>query len=353
MGIIDKQTERVKKIQSREQRRRELMGEEGVARQNYREFNEKVKGAFTEGDSATKATGREAVKRVGEYKKGKINKDSAMDKDRDTTSPDPREAEVVEAMILDSMEYIHGKGFEPIVKELKTAADPAATMATIAYKCVRGVAEKNKATAQVDMDMDMMMGVTTECIDMVVEVAEAANEIPRGTNVEQLKQDTLLRVTALHGDTLEQAEGGFTDDMKLSAQADMRDYIDSPGAQKALDYVNERAAAEGLNPNAMMRQGQEMLIEKDAIVGVNLPRRTPVAEGVQQGLMQQQQPPPTQEATYQVPPGSEQYQAQEDMMRQTQGGGLMVGDQPPMNTPPPVGYDDAQMPQPSGTPRRY
>jgi hypothetical protein len=73
-NIIKKQTERIKKIQDRKAKRTAKIGRDGVAKQNSREFNEKVKGAFTKGDSATKAKGREAIKRVEEYKAGKFDK---------------------------------------------------------------------------------------------------------------------------------------------------------------------------------------------------------------------------------------------------------------------------------------
>ena len=128
-------------------------------------------------------------------------------KQEESARPDPREAELVENMILDAMEYIHGVGSEVIVQELRNSTDTAATMAAIVYKTVRGVAENNQATARVEMDMDMMMGVTTETIDMVVEVARAAQQILPGSNEQQLKEDVLLRTTILHGEQLGDENG--------------------------------------------------------------------------------------------------------------------------------------------------
>lgn len=190
--------------------------------------------------------------------------------------PDPREAELVEDMILDAMEYIHGKGAESINGLLSKSTDTAKTMSTIAYKIVRSVAEKHKATAQIEMDMDMMMGVTTETIDMITEVAEAGSQFMPGTNVEQLKEDTLLRVSVLHGQQLEGTEG-FAEDMQVQAATDLRDYMSDGGTQKAFDYVNDRAKTEGLNPNDMMRAGNE------AVFGT----RTPLEDAMKQGLMGQ------------------------------------------------------------------
>ena len=76
-SYIEKAKNRAKKLKARKQKRLELVGEEGVIKQNSRNFNKKVRGALTKGDSIDKAAGREAIKRVGEYKKGKFSKMAA------------------------------------------------------------------------------------------------------------------------------------------------------------------------------------------------------------------------------------------------------------------------------------
>jgi hypothetical protein len=73
-GLIKKANDRIEKKQRRLKKRTKLVGKEGVIKQNSRNFNEKVKGAFSKDDTVSKAKGREAVKRVGEYKKGKVTK---------------------------------------------------------------------------------------------------------------------------------------------------------------------------------------------------------------------------------------------------------------------------------------
>jgi hypothetical protein len=276
-------------------------------------------------------------------------------KEQYAKGPDPREADLVETMILDSMEYIHGKGFEPIVKQLKTSTDTQATMAAIAYKTVRGVAEKNKATARVDMDMDMLMGVTTECIDMVTEVAQAAGQVEPGSNVQQLKEDVLLKVTVLHGEQMQDENGQFPIEMKQAAAADLRDYMSDAGAQKAMDYVNNRAKAEGVNPQDMIRAGNE------AVFG----SKNPLAEGVNRGLMAQTLPYKEQDSVMteaaadaenpnltlpdgQPIPSVEEIQAQMD----AQGLGGQPSPQSPQNLPPgfrPYTRDEMQNLDPGGT----
>ena len=69
---FDKLEKKATKKRSRTKKRTELVGSDTVAKQDSRAFNEKAKAAFTKGDSATKAKGREAIKRVGEYKKGEF-----------------------------------------------------------------------------------------------------------------------------------------------------------------------------------------------------------------------------------------------------------------------------------------
>ena len=197
-------------------------------------------------------------------------------KTREEYRADPREAELVEDMTLDAMDYIFGKGSKAIVEMLESSTDTSQTIANAAYKCVRSVAENHKATAQVEMDMDMLLGVATECIDMVTEVGETGDQLIKGANVEQIKQDALLKLTALHGQQIE-GEDGFTTEQQEMASTDMRDYMSDGGTQKAFDYVNKRATAEGLNPNDMMRSGNE------AVFGT----KEPVADAVTKGLMEQ------------------------------------------------------------------
>ena len=58
------------KSQARRKKRISIMGKKGVAKQDAREARGTLKAAFTR-DTKVKSFGREAVKRVGEYKKAK------------------------------------------------------------------------------------------------------------------------------------------------------------------------------------------------------------------------------------------------------------------------------------------
>jgi len=72
------------KAQTRTQRkrmatRRKLVGAKGVNKQEVRKAKSIMKAAVTPGDSVVKAKGREAIKRVGEYKAGAKKKGITTD----------------------------------------------------------------------------------------------------------------------------------------------------------------------------------------------------------------------------------------------------------------------------------
>lgn len=81
MGKVKDYIKKTKKDSEDKQRRKKkrikLVGEDAVAHQDSRNFNKKAKAAITKGDSIDKATTREAIKRVGEYKKGEFTEMAA------------------------------------------------------------------------------------------------------------------------------------------------------------------------------------------------------------------------------------------------------------------------------------
>jgi hypothetical protein len=70
-AAADKLNKRIDRKQRHKKARKEIMGEEGMIRQDMRNSQAQAKAVFKKGDSAKKARGRQAVKRVGEYKKAK------------------------------------------------------------------------------------------------------------------------------------------------------------------------------------------------------------------------------------------------------------------------------------------
>jgi hypothetical protein len=70
-SVVKKLNKRIDRKQRHKATRKKIMGEEGMIRQDMRETQAKVRGALKKGDSVTKAKGRQAVKRVGEYRAAK------------------------------------------------------------------------------------------------------------------------------------------------------------------------------------------------------------------------------------------------------------------------------------------
>lgn len=61
-------------VDSRRNKRLEIMGKHGVDEQDKRNARAEIKGAVTPGDSIMKARGRQAIKRVGEYREANAQK---------------------------------------------------------------------------------------------------------------------------------------------------------------------------------------------------------------------------------------------------------------------------------------
>ena len=66
-NIISKLKKRTEDIQRRKKKRKEIMGEEGMIKQDMRAAQANIKAVFKKGDSVEAAKGRQARKRVGEY----------------------------------------------------------------------------------------------------------------------------------------------------------------------------------------------------------------------------------------------------------------------------------------------
>jgi len=69
--LVDKADKRVKKTQRHKKKRREIMGEDAI-RQDMRHKKNVAKAAIDPDDTVAKARTREAIRRVGEYKKKKF-----------------------------------------------------------------------------------------------------------------------------------------------------------------------------------------------------------------------------------------------------------------------------------------
>ena len=66
--IIDKLNRRIDRVQRHKKKRQEIMGEHGMIKQDMRNAQAKIKAAVKPGVTVAQAKGRQAIKRVGEYK---------------------------------------------------------------------------------------------------------------------------------------------------------------------------------------------------------------------------------------------------------------------------------------------
>ena len=186
-------------------------------------------------------------------------------------------------MVAEAVEYVHVKNPEGVVKALNSAEDTAQTIGAITYKITRGLLEKHqKQGLTFDVDMDLAMGLATETVDILTEVAERVNP-NANMGTDKLKHDALLHATALHGEQYTK-EHGDTEQTRTEARTQMRDYMQQGATDVAFDYINKRAESEGLNTNDMMRAGNKVLTGG----------KKPLASAVEQGVQTQQEaaPPP-------------------------------------------------------------
>jgi hypothetical protein len=76
---VKKLKKRTERIQRHKKKRKEIMGEDKMIRQNMRGAAAKIKAAVTPGVTVAQAKGRQAVKRVGEYRAAKKAKEKPYD----------------------------------------------------------------------------------------------------------------------------------------------------------------------------------------------------------------------------------------------------------------------------------
>ncbi len=182
--------------------------------------------------------------------------------------------ELLTQLIAEAVEYIHDKARDQVVEKLTASENTSETIAAITYKLSRGLLEKHKEQGlAIDIEMDLAMGLATEIIDMQLEILERIRP-DLGAQAQKLREDALLRTMMIHA---EQMEGN--PDAKADAEVMMRSFIQDGTADTAFNYINKRAAQEGLNTDDMIRTGNKAV---EQMVGGG---PAPVAEGVQQGLM--------------------------------------------------------------------
>jgi hypothetical protein len=210
---------------------------------------------------------------------------------------DAEQQELLSQMVAEAVDYIHGKARGEIINQLDNAVDVSETMAAITYKTTRGLLERHKKQGMsMEMDMSLAMGLATEVLDMQVEMWERMNPETQ-MDTQRLREDALLRTLMAHAENV-----GDDPAAKEEAAMMLRGFMQDGSVDQAFGYVNQRAANDGLDIEAIIRAGNQMLTRNHAEDPQMQSRRarataqpTPMAAGVQQGLMAQAGP--------EVPPG--------------------------------------------------
>lgn len=177
--------------------------------------------------------------------------------------------ELMNQMIAEAVDYVHGRARDQIVKQLGNAKDTSETMAAITYKTAEGILRKYKGKG-LDAELDLAMGLATEVIDMQMEILERVNPNVVNTNQQRLREDALLRTITMYAENLED-----TPETQAQAKEMLASFMQDGSVDTAFGYVNRRAKEEGLNVDDMIRRGNAMAM--DAVGG----GRRPVADAVQ------------------------------------------------------------------------
>ena len=190
-----------------------------------------------------------------------------------------QQQEFISQLTAEAVEYLHGRARKDVVRKLTQSTNTPETMGAITYKLARGLLEKHKkAGMSMELDMGVAMGVATEIIDMQVEMLERVAPDKLG-DPQKTREDALLRTMLLHAEQL-----GDDPAAKEEAQQMLRGFMQDGTVDQAFGYVNQRAAQEGVSVDDMMLAGNKLAAQ--AVGG----GQKPLAQGVQQGLMNQ--PPP-------------------------------------------------------------
>lgn len=167
--------------------------------------------------------------------------------------------ELVDRLVSQIEKVIHGQGRGSILKQLEQSPT-ADTLATIVYQMIVNL-EARAAARGGPLDIDVLMGVATDTIDMLIEIAAAMG-------IEIAPDETLIKVLLLHMKEVED------DPEEKAAAAELLEQMTADGSMEmSMAYVNERADA---SLEQMQAMGAQM-------IG---PQQKPLVAGIKQGLMQ-------------------------------------------------------------------
>jgi hypothetical protein len=174
--------------------------------------------------------------------------------------PTEQETVTFETMTAGLKEYIFGPATDKILAQLKEGKNPAQAAGNITLLLVQEAAKQAEA-AQQEFDMDMLLGVATEVIDALMQLAQAGKV--KIADPETFMAEALL--TAVQGYAATTPPGS-------EEQAAAQEML----AQMQQDGTVEQGAAE------LQRLGQKAGVDPFAQAQ---PKEKPIAQGVRAGLM--------------------------------------------------------------------
>ncbi len=171
--------------------------------------------------------------------------------------------DLVNSLVSQVEKYIHGPAREQIITQIEQ--NPTAdTLAEITYSTIIGIDQQSVERGS-PVDIDVLMGVATETIDLLVEIMEAMGV---QMNPDEIREETLLKIVMLHMQAVENDP-----EEKAAAEQLLATLAEDGTLEQSMQYIEQRA---GSSQEEMAAAGQQMAA----------PQQTPVAAGVRQGLMQ-------------------------------------------------------------------
>lgn len=173
----------------------------------------------------------------------------------------------IQAIIDQISDYIHGPARDHIVQTLRSAQgeELGEQIAAMGYRIVRE--SMDKAGDGGPQDIDVVLGVATETIDMLLEIVDA---LGIRYSPDEMREETLLRMVALH---MEQV--GDDPEQKAIAEQALQEMMADGTYQEAMSAAEGMMRRSGVDPSAAVSQGEEMARGP----------RDPLAQGVSRGLM--------------------------------------------------------------------
>ena len=162
-------------------------------------------------------------------------------------------------------QHIHGPAREKTLSQLQR--NPTAqAVAAITYEIIMEM-DSQAAARKAPLEMDVVLAVATETIDMLLEIMVAMGI---QIKMDEMREESLLKLSLIHMKEVEDRG----DPEEIEAAKAMLAALGEEGLiDQSMQHINSRASA---SPEEMQVAGQRMMA----------PKQTPMAAGVQQGLMQ-------------------------------------------------------------------